>query len=100
MPAILTRSLGGSRGGRKETRITLHILRVLQLLRLIMVVKVMGLLLRGTTPQMVLPRVQHFAAQSVQLGQRPRTHLQPINSFVQLFVIGEKLSVFTSPFRF
>lgn len=52
-----------------------------------MVVKVMGLLLRGTTPQMVLPRVQHFAAQSVQLGQRPRTHLQPINSFYNMRVI-------------
>lgn len=73
--------MGGldGRGVRhKKTRITFYILGVmLQLLRLIVVVEVMGLLLRGTTPQMVLSRVQHAAAQSVQLGQRPRTHLEP-----------------------
>lgn len=76
--AVLVGCLDGRRGGRKEAWITFDILGVvLQLLKLVMVVKVMGLLLRGTTPQMVLPRVEHSAAQSVQLGQRPRAHLQP-----------------------
>lgn len=48
---------------------------VLQLMGLLMVVQMMGLLLRGITLQMMLSRVQHAAAESIQLGQRSRTHL-------------------------
>lgn len=77
MPAIGIRDLGG-RCARREKSNSIAVDAegvVLQLIGLLMVVQVMGLLLRGIAFQMMLPRVQHTAAQRVQLRQRPRAHL-------------------------
>lgn len=41
---------------------------MLQLMGLLMMLQLMGLLLRGITLQMMFPRVQHAAAESIQLG--------------------------------